>query len=559
MAMQISSRISWANWKTNIHAFSYYRPQHMSFFASSRLGQHYVPRSPELYTETQNGKDEKITEQDLHRYTRHRWLFNEEKELSNRYVDFDLQQLVRVAVDVCEGAQPCTKVTKCAEGLHNKAFILTMDNGCEVFAKLPNPNAGAARFTIASEIATRKLISDVLNVLVPRVLAWSFDAASSPVGAEYIIEEKAPGVRLGSVWSQWPRSSKLQLITQVVDVQNALTDATFDMHGCIYFKDDLRSLGEEPKETNIHSRIVERGKEWHEFGSWSLEYTRALGHNEIAYIKTHAFPRMNYYRSLKSKEYPEDGLALLDKYMKVAPYLAPQSTNEAGSEETPSSNVLIHPDLHLDNIFVDPETLQITRIVDWQSACVAPLFYHANVPRMCAHRGPLQEGWGVPERPEEFDSLSVEEQHKIDDDLESQILHKYYEAQVYRRSPRYWSVLKNMRIPILRKPVWLVTGVWENRDLFFLRESLMSLFARWEELIPGVPCPINFTNEDVELHSKEEENMDGVGKMLTLFRDESKNSRYFKDIFIGLAKDDEERELFTKLWPYQEPGDTERL
>lgn len=30
------------------------------------------------------------------------------------------------------------------------------------------------------------------------------------------------------------------------------------------------------------------------------------------------------------------------------------------------------------------------------------------------------------------------------------------------------------------------------------------------------------------------------------------NSRKFKDIFIGLAKDDEERELFAKLWPYQE-------
>lgn len=51
-----------------------------------------------------------------------------------------------------------TRVTKCAEGLHNKGFILTMDNGCEVFAKLPNPNAGPARFTIASEIATRKLV-----------------------------------------------------------------------------------------------------------------------------------------------------------------------------------------------------------------------------------------------------------------------------------------------------------------------------------------------------------------------------------------------------------------
>ena len=63
--------------------------------------------------------------------------------------------------------------------------------------------------------------------------------------------------------------------------------------------------------------------------------------------------------------------------------------------------------------------------------------------------------------------------------------------------------------------------------------------------------------------------MDGVGQMLALFRDqgvlpvdgmvESKdyetareNSRKFKDMFIGLAKDEAERELFTKIWPYQE-------
>lgn len=33
-----------------------------------------------------------------------------------------------------------------------------MDNGSEVFAKLPNPNAGPARFTVASEVATRELV-----------------------------------------------------------------------------------------------------------------------------------------------------------------------------------------------------------------------------------------------------------------------------------------------------------------------------------------------------------------------------------------------------------------
>jgi hypothetical protein len=51
-----------------------------------------------------------------------------------------------------------SKVLKCIEGLHNKAFILTMDNGAEVFAKLPNPNAGPSHYTTASEVATRRMV-----------------------------------------------------------------------------------------------------------------------------------------------------------------------------------------------------------------------------------------------------------------------------------------------------------------------------------------------------------------------------------------------------------------
>lgn len=63
--------------------------------------------------------------------------------------------------------------------------------------------------------------------------------------------------------------------------------------------------------------------------------------------------------------------------------------------------------------------------------------------------------------------------------------------------------------------------------------------------------------------------MDGVGQMLALFREQGvlpldgmvepkdygiacENSRKFKDMFIGLAKDEAEREMFMKLWSYQE-------
>ncbi|KAJ5826930.1 Aminoglycoside phosphotransferase [Penicillium robsamsonii] len=77
-------------------------------------------------------------------------------------MEFDLEQLIQVAVDVCEEAQSCSKVTKGADGLHNKAFILTMDNGCEVLAKLPNPNAGPISDMFAMEpLATGELWNGV--------------------------------------------------------------------------------------------------------------------------------------------------------------------------------------------------------------------------------------------------------------------------------------------------------------------------------------------------------------------------------------------------------------
>ncbi|KAJ5327511.1 uncharacterized protein N7506_010613 [Penicillium brevicompactum] len=305
-------------------------------------------------------------------------------------------------------------------------------------------------------------------------------------------------------------------------------------------------------------------------GPWkhSYEYTRAMGFNELAWIKSHASPRMNYYRSDQNEELPGDAVALLEKYLDVSPYLIPH-TNDKSS----TSNVLWHPDLHLDNIFVDPNTCQITRVVDWQSACVSPLFYQSTVPRLCRHPGPVREGWVVPERPEDYENLSQDEQAKIDEDLESQTIHKYYEAQVYKRVPLHWAVLRQPAIPVIRKPVWLVSGVWENRDLFFLREALRTINAQWNQFVPDIPCPITFSDKEIDLHSKEEENSKGVGQILLLFQEQAilpvdgmvetedydvarDNCRKFKDIFIGLAKDENEKELFRNLWPYQESGST---
>ncbi|KAL2361069.1 hypothetical protein RJZ56_006063 [Blastomyces dermatitidis] len=186
--------------------------------------------------------EEKILEEDLYRYMKHRWLFNEQYQLSRHCLQFNLSKLLDTAVAIAgDGARYCAKVLKCSEGLHNKAFILTMDNGVELLAKPPNPNAGPAHYTTASEVATCHFLREIFNIPVPRILAWSSDA-SNPVGAEYIIEEKASGVRLGSLWNHWSRGPKLKIITQIAQIEDVLTSISFPKHGCIYFKEDLLAL-----------------------------------------------------------------------------------------------------------------------------------------------------------------------------------------------------------------------------------------------------------------------------------------------------------------------------
>ncbi|KAJ5106192.1 hypothetical protein N7456_002867 [Penicillium angulare] len=99
----------------------------------------------------------------------------------------------------------------------------------------------------------------------------------------------------------------------------------------------------------------------------------------------------------------------------------------------------------------------------------------------------------------------------------------------------------------------------------------MTITTRWDNFFPGTPCPISFSSEEVELQSKEAENIEGLGHMLLLLREQAilpvdgvvesqdynvalKNAGRFKEIFVGLRKDDAEKELFNNLWPYKESG-----
>lgn len=90
-------------------------------------------------------------EDSVYRYTSGRWLWNEKEQFSRRYVKFNLAELVKIATQAT-GSMSCVEVQKLPEGNFNKVFLLTMNDGKEVIAKLPNPNAGPQYFATASEV-----------------------------------------------------------------------------------------------------------------------------------------------------------------------------------------------------------------------------------------------------------------------------------------------------------------------------------------------------------------------------------------------------------------------
>lgn len=96
--------------------------------------------------------------QDFFRYTAGRFLFEETNQMACRYVKFDMNELVHIAASSI-ASKSCVAVRKLPEGQYSKAFLLTMDDGKRVVAKVPNPNAGRPHYTTASEVATMEFVS----------------------------------------------------------------------------------------------------------------------------------------------------------------------------------------------------------------------------------------------------------------------------------------------------------------------------------------------------------------------------------------------------------------
>ena len=67
---------------------------------------------------------------------------------------------------------------------------------------------------------------------------------------------------------------------------------------------------------------------------------------------------------------------------------------------------IAHPDFHTENIFVNPENpSEITAILDWSSAEIAPLVVQAKPLEMIEYEGPQVEGLERPKLPADLAAM----------------------------------------------------------------------------------------------------------------------------------------------------------
>ncbi|GAB7355411.1 hypothetical protein MBLNU459_g5928t1 [Dothideomycetes sp. NU459] len=451
--------------------------------------------------------------EEFFRYTSGRWLWDEEEQLRDRYKRFNVEGLKSVAA-ASVGAKACVSITKLAEGGSNKVFRLVMDDSSVVIARIPTPNAGPPFKTTASEVATMDFARTILEIPVPKVFSWSAQA-DNEVESEYIIMEEATGTPLWKVWEKMDISDKHRIVNDIVAIEKKFLSSSFTLYGNLYYAADAfpgcqpailannMSRKEEMQNGYVIGPVVDRDF-WKQDratmkisrGPWksAQAYLEAIAQREIAWIETYAKTESAYDSSVVSdaQQSPGSHISLYRKFLSVSPYILPD-------EERLVRSTIWHWDLHAPNIFVNENG--ITSIIDWQDVWAGPLFLQARHPKLVDYNGDV-----TTEFPEDYEDLTdPEEKSRIRKQVEKSIVLWTYESETRDINPDLHDILHIPHGRTRRQTVDYSANTWDG-DIMPFRQCLIRVARHFEEFNTKVPCPISFSDDELEEHYR-----DGAG------------------------------------------------
>ncbi|KZF23958.1 hypothetical protein L228DRAFT_208790 [Xylona heveae TC161] len=457
--------------------------------------------------------------------------------MAMRHTRFNMNELAKRAAEAAGDAHTqCVQVEKFSDGMFNKSFLFTMQDGTQVVGKAPNPNAGLAHYTTASEVATMDFVRNRLGTPAPKVLAWSSKAKENPVGAEYIIMEKIAGVQLEEIWPKLDIKDRLEVVKAISGYQKSWMSTSFAQYGSLYYSSDIFEnsegcslIGENESETREPRFAVgpSTGREFLDDGRMELNFDRgprssaeqyktAIGLRELICVQEITkLPQSSislygpgtYYPSRSQK------VAALNTYPRMLKFLLPTDTSI-------SSSFLWHPDLHAENIFVTPERpWQVLGIIDWQSSELLPLFDHARQPYLLDHDGPPISGIDPPAFPQNYDQLDSAEQDKAQSLYLKMSLAALYRRYTYTTNERLYKAMEFRETTSFDMMLLAQNLLIDGEALY--QSRVLDLEGEWSSL-PGVqaygnpPFPVQLSADEA---ASIEQDVSGSIKGMELMRD----------------------------------------
>jgi hypothetical protein len=319
-----------------------------------------------------------------------------------------------------------------------------------------------------------------LGIPAPNVLAWNSRAENSPVGAEYIMYERIPGVELyqhDEANLPLGNDPYVDILPDIQHIHSQFMTRAFSQIGNIYYKEDVpeplrdRPLYAKDHVTTNSTRFCigpTTDREFWRAGRASLDIDRGpcehfnfllfkcsdvyQGPNTHSYLLALAACARAFVDAHLDSSIRDSYRRLISDYEKLAPHIAPLQ----------SLYMLWHPDLHAGNIIVTETTspCKLMSIIEWENAHVAP-FYLQIAPA---------PAYTYDEAEDEDETLPVDPPSRGDSELPGQtdVLDNNRKLRRYRS----YKAILHENDPPLAKEMFDLLGVWQKRHLLSPAEAI---------------------------------------------------------------------------------------
>ena len=274
------------------------------------------------------------------------------------------------------------------QGAFNKLYTITCSRGIYVMrVTLPVDPV----FKTASEVATLEMVSSSTRIPVPAVLGFDTSRAN-PIGFEWMLLDRVPGLTLEKAWPQLSWSAKTLLVKSMADVVSQMFQMGSNKIGNVYHGPNSGLPGKSHSQdfncapTFVLGRVVSMAFFWEQHIEHDISRGPFLTSQQ--WLTARLLLTQMDANTVTANSCDEDELEVAETRLDLVSRLFRCMPRYLRSEEENNGLMccLHHDDLSSQNILVDLKHGTLNGIVDWECVNYVPLWKACQIPRFLRSR-----------------------------------------------------------------------------------------------------------------------------------------------------------------------------